>query len=105
MRLVVAILKPSQVESVRRALATVDITRMTIGDAQGHQTNGLHGDRRPVQETVIEIACNDDFVERATRAIAGVLAAAGDDASGRLFTLPITEAVQLYRDVRGPEAV
>ncbi len=105
MRLVVAILKPAQVESVRRALAAVDVTRMTIGDAQGHPTKGQPEGRRPVQETVIEIACNDDFVERATGAIAGVLAAAGDDATGRLFTLPIMEAVQLYRDVRGPEAV
>jgi nitrogen regulatory protein PII len=137
MRLVVAILRPAQVESVRRALAAVDVTRMTIGDAQGHHAtepqghhgtkpqghhgtkpqghHGTkpqghrgtkpHGHRRPVQEAVIEIACNDDFVERAAGAIAGVLEAAGEDAKGRLFTLPIVEAVQIYRDVRGPEAV
>jgi len=101
MRLVIAVVRPSLVESVRQALAAVQVTRMTIGDAQGHVAAA---GSPPVQETVIQIACNDDFVERATGAIAGVLAAAGDDA-GRLFTLPLADAVQLYRDVRGPEAI
>ena len=38
-------------------------------------------------------------------AIAGVLAAAGEKAAGRLFTLPLADVVQIYREVRGPEAV
>jgi len=101
MRLVIAVLRPALVESVRQALAAVQVTRMTIGDAQGHAPAAGSG---PVQQTVIQIACNDDFVERATTAIAGVLEAAGDDA-GRLFTVPLVDAVQLYRNVRGPEAV
>jgi nitrogen regulatory protein P-II 1 len=105
MRLVIAILRPAQVESVRQALAAVEVTRMTIGDAQGFQASDSYGMGRTVQEAVIEVACNDDFIDRTTGAIAAVLAAAGDDTAGRLFTLPIVEAVQLYRDVRGPEAV
>jgi nitrogen regulatory protein PII len=102
MRLVIAILRPAQVESVRQALAAVEVTRMTLADGQGFLVGGQGG---PVQETVLQIACNDDFVERAIEAIAGVLAAAGDDRAGRLFTLPLADAVQLYRAVRGPEAV
>jgi len=100
MQLVVAILKPAQVESVRRALAAVQVTRMTICDGQG-----IAADGGVVQEAVVEIACNDDFVERARGAIAGVLTAAGDADGGRVFTLPVADAVQLYREVRGPEAV
>ncbi len=105
MRLIVAILKPSLVESVRQALAAVEVTRMTICDAQGFRSRGASGDRRPVQEAVIEIACNDDFVGRATEAIAHVMDASGEATAGRLFTLPMVDAVQLYREVRGPEAV
>jgi nitrogen regulatory protein PII len=101
MRLVIAILRPAQVESVRQALAAVEVTRMTLADGQGF----LPGQGGPVQETVLQIACNDDFVERALQAIAGVLAAAGEERAGRLFTLPLADAVQLYRAVRGPEAV
>ncbi len=105
MRLVVAILKPAQVERARQALAAVEVTRMTICDTQGFPACLPQDDGRPVQEAVIQVACNDDFVDRATGAIVAVLEAAGDDASGRLFTLPMVDAVQLYRDVRGPEAV
>jgi nitrogen regulatory protein PII len=100
MRLVLAVLKPAQVESVRQALAAVDVTRLTICDAQGRGPGGVL-----VQEAMLEIAVNDDFLDRATGAIADVLAAGGEQATGRLFTLPVTDAVQLYRAVRGPEAV
>jgi len=102
MRLVIAILRPAQVESVRQALAAVEITRMTLADGQGFLLPGQGG---PAQETVLQIACNDDFVARASEAIAGVLTAAGDNATGRVFALPLADAVQLYRAVRGPEAI
>jgi nitrogen regulatory protein PII len=105
MRLIVAILKPALVESVRQALAAVEVTRMTICDAQGFRNRDSSGDGGPVQEAVIEIACNDDFLGRATDAIAGVMDASGESTAGRLFTLPMVDAVQLYREVRGPEAV
>jgi len=100
MRLLLAILKPSQVESVRQALAAVDVTRMTICDGQGWaEAGGL------VQQAVIEIAVNDDFLARTTHAIEGVLAAGGESTEGRLFTLPLASAVQIYREVSGPEAI
>ncbi|MCS5616825.1 MAG: hypothetical protein NZ658_02395 [Pirellulales bacterium] len=101
MHLVIAVLRPSQVESVRRALVMVNVTRMTIGDAQGWHDRG--GTLR--QETILEIAVNEDFLAAATQAITTALEAGGDSAAGRLFTLPIGEAVQLYREVRGPEAI
>jgi len=101
MHLVMAVLKPSQVESVRQALAAVHVTRMTICDVQGWQERG-DGLR---QETLLEIAVNDDFLGPAREAIAAAVEAGGGSAAGRLFTLPMTEAIQLYREVRGPEAI
>lgn len=100
MRLILAVLRPSQVESVRRGLAAVEVTRLTICDAQGQAADG-----RLVQEVTLEIAVNDDFVDRTARAIAAVLSASGESLAGRLFTLPMAEAIQIYRAVRGPEAV
>ena len=38
MRLIVAVLKPSQVEVVRQSLAGVHVTRLTICDAQGYDS-------------------------------------------------------------------
>ena len=122
MRLVVAVLKPAQVEAVRQALAAVHVTRLTICDAQGY-SGGSEGNTALVQESVMEIAVNEDFLERTVETIHKAIdkeihtamhlgetpgGDAGDTAQstiGSLFVLPIDEAVQLYREVRGPEAV
>ncbi|MCE9629652.1 MAG: P-II family nitrogen regulator [Planctomycetia bacterium] len=101
MRLVIAVIKPAQVESVRQALAAVQVTRLTVCDVHGYD---LAADDPLAQEVMIEIAVNDDFVTRTVNAISAVLAAGGD-ATARLFVLPMHEAVQIYRAVRGPEAV
>jgi nitrogen regulatory protein PII len=101
MHLVVALLKPSQVESVRRALAAVSVSRMTVCDAQGWRGP----EESLVQQAVLEIAVNDDFLAMTMQAITAVLQAGGDSAAGRLYSLPLIDAVQLYREVRGPEAV
>ena len=100
MRLVVAVVAPAQVESVRRALAAVEVTRLTICDAHGYD---LAAPDALAQESVLEIAVNDDFLARTVDTIAAVLAAGGG--TGRVHVLPMEEAVQLYRAVRGPEAV
>jgi nitrogen regulatory protein P-II 1 len=120
MRLVVAVLRPSQLEAVRQALAAVHVTRLTICDAQGYHAlqgdQSLRGESGIVQESVMEIAVNDDFLERTVDTIRKAMLL-GDELStdaapngsprpsGRLFVLPIHDAVQLYRDVRGPEAI
>jgi len=115
MRLVVAVLKPAQVEAVRQALAAIHVTRLTICDAQGYGGNDGVDYAALTQESVMEIAVNDDFLERTVDTVHKAMhlgETASDDAadtvqsqSGRLFVLPIHEAVQLYREVRGPEAV
>jgi len=114
MHMVVAVLRPAQLEAVRQALAAVHVTRLTVCDAQGHHETGDRS--RIVQESVMEIAVNDDFLERTVATIQTAMqpgaetatdGVGGDVARGpsRIFVLPIDDAVQLYRDVRGPEAV
>jgi len=99
-RLVVAVIKPAQVEMVRLALAAVQVTRLTVCDVHGYDRS-TDGDTL-AQEAMIEIAVNDDFLDRTLEAVSAALASGG---AGRLFVLPMVEAVQLYREVRGPEAV
>jgi nitrogen regulatory protein P-II 2 len=102
MRLVIAVLKPSQLEVVREALAAVHVTRLTVCDAQGY--DDPRGPGPIVQQTVIEVAVNEDFVDRAVDAITAAIGPT-DAPEPRIFVVPIAEAVQLYREVRGPEAV
>lgn len=101
MRLIVAVIKPAEVESVRQALAASQVTRLTICDAHGFD---LAAPDPLAQRTMLEIAVNEDFVERTVTAIQAVLAAGGD-ADSRVYVLPMLEAVQLYRSVRGSEAI
>jgi len=98
MRLVIAILEPVQVEQARQALAGVQVSRMTICDTHAFPES-------LAQEAVVEIAVNDDFLARTLDTLATLITASGHDAQGRLRVLPIEEAVQIYRDVRGPEAI
>jgi len=129
MRLVVAVLKPTQLEAVRQALAAAHVTRLTVCDAHGYDgpvvvPGGAAVDGPAagglVQEAVMEIVVKEDFLERTVATIAATLAsdAAGarpsaadspqgwpDPLAGRLFVLPIVETVQIYRAVRGPEAL
>jgi nitrogen regulatory protein PII len=102
MRLVIAILEPVQVEQARQALAGVQVSRMTICDTHGYD---LAIPESLAQEAVVEIAVNDDFLSRTLDTLATLITASGHDARGRLRVLPIEEAVQIYRDVRGPEAI
>lgn len=101
MRLVIAVVKPAQVETVRQALAAAHVTRLTICDAQGYDDAA----GRLVQQTCLEIAVNDDFVEPTVKTIAAALTCSGADAPGQIFVMPMGDAVQLYREVRGPEAI
>lgn len=107
MRLVVAVVKPSQLEAVREALAAVHVTRLSVCDAHGYQPP--LDSAEVLQETIIEIAVNDDFLDRTVETIQRTLSATGSDAAagleGRLLILPMEQAVQIYRDVRGPEAI
>jgi nitrogen regulatory protein P-II 1 len=101
MRLVVAVLKPAQLETARQALAAVHVTRLTVCDAHGY---GAEQPDRVRQEVMLEIAVNDDFMDRTVRTLAATLAT-GTAEPPRIFVLPVEDAVQLYRCVRGPEAV
>jgi nitrogen regulatory protein P-II 2 len=101
MRLVMAVVQPAQVEAVRQALAAVQVTRLTICDAQGYDDR----DGRLVQQACLEIAVNEDFVDRTVKTIATTLATGGFGPERQILVMPMDEALQLYRTVRGPEAV
>lgn len=123
MKLVLAVVPPSRMEAVRQALAEVHVTRLSIADGHGYQTlphAAAEGpSQRIVRHLVLEIAVNDDFLARTVEVITQALqltATAEPDASdavsqdyvidpGGVYVLPMETAVQIYRDVRGPEAL
>ena len=115
MKLVVAIIQPTKLDAVQRALAKLNVTRMTICDAQGYarqrgRTEMYRGHEYKtnlLRKIALEIAVNDDFLERTVECISEV-ARTGPEGSfgdGKIFVLPMEDAVQIGEVTRGPGAL
>ena len=114
MKLVVAVIQPTKLCAVHEALEDVEVERMTICDGQEfgpipRQTVYRGHEHLPVlqRKVVLEIVVNDDFLERTVDMISnvarsGVEGAPGD---GKVFVLPVVEAVDISSSSRGPGAV
>src|SRR5688572_1070596 len=115
MRLVLALIQPTRLRAVQEALARIGVARMTVCDAQGYGRQGgqteraQDNDRRPLllRKVALEIAVNEDFLQRTIETIAAVARseAEGQIGDGKVFVLPLEEVVRLSDTVRGPEAV
>ena len=60
-----------------------------------------------LRKITLEIAVNDDFVERTIESIVSAARTGpeGTIGDGKIFVLPMGEAYQVDRDVVGPEAI
>jgi len=114
MRFILALIQPTKLRAVQEALAKIGVQRMTVCDAQGYgrQLGELVQRQRDTQPTLLrkialEIAVNEDFLDRTVETIAQV-ARTGPEGSigdGKVFVLPVEEVVRLSDTVRGAEAV
>ena len=115
MRMIVAIIQPTKLNAVQAALTSIGVERMTVCDAQGYAQQrgqrsfyrGTESKTRLLRKITLEIAVNDDFVERTIESIvtAARTGAQGSIGDGKIFVLPMGEAYQVDRDVVGPEAI
>jgi nitrogen regulatory protein PII len=115
MKLIVAIIQPTKLNAVRDALNKIEVTRMTVCDAQGYarqrgQTELYRGHEYKTQllrKIALEIMVNDDFLERTVDAIVATArtGSEGQIGDGKIFVLPALETIQLFGEVRGKEAV
>jgi nitrogen regulatory protein P-II 2 len=115
MKLVIAVIQPTKLEAVRQALNKIEVTRMTVCDAQGYarqrgRTEMYRGHEYKthlLRKIALEIVVNDDFLDRTIEALSTVARTGtdGEIGDGKIFVLPMEEAVSLSGNVRGPEAV
>jgi nitrogen regulatory protein P-II 1 len=114
-KLVVAIIRPEKLEDVQKALNTMDVYLMTVTDVRGcgrqrGYTEVYRGQEikiRLLPKLKLEIAVNDAFVEATVEAIihaarTSVTGAIGD---GKIFVLPLEDAVRIRTGERGPTAI
>jgi nitrogen regulatory protein P-II 2 len=115
MKLVVAIIQPTKLESVRQALNKIEVTRMTVCDAQGYgrqrgRTEMYRGHEYKahlLRKIALEIIVNDDFLDRTVETLMAVARTGpeGEIGDGKIFVMPAVEAISIAGPMRGPEAV
>lgn len=112
MKLIVAIIQPDRLESVKQKLYKEDVNLITVSEVLGHgRQMGVTEVYRGVKEMGnllrkirLEIAVNEDFVERTITAIIGG-AQSGESGDGKIFVLDLVECVRIRTEERGEEAI
>jgi nitrogen regulatory protein P-II 1 len=115
MKLIIAIIQPHKLESVKSALTEVEVFRLTIMDCQGFGRQQGRSDmygadefainlRRKVQ---LQIAVNEDFVEPTINAIikGGRTGEKGEIGDGKIFVLPLDDCIRIRTGEHGPDAI
>lgn len=115
MKLVIAIIQPTKLDAVREALQKIEVTRLTVCDAQGfgrqrgrtEMYRGHEYSTTLLRKIALEIVVNDDFLERTINTIISVARTGpeGNIGDGKIFILPAVEAIQIGDGHRGPGAV
>ncbi|QDV24688.1 P-II family nitrogen regulator [Aureliella helgolandensis] len=115
MKLLLAIIQPTKLQTVREALDRIGVERMTVCDALGFgrqrgQTESYRGMEYQVQmlrKVSLEIWVNDDFVERTIETIqrASRTGTNGHIGDGKIFLLPTEQAFSVADGTVGPGAV
>jgi nitrogen regulatory protein P-II 2 len=115
MKLVVAIIQPTKLEAVRQALNKIEVTRMTVCDAQGYgrqrgRTEMYRGHEYKthlLRKIALEILVNDDFLDRTVDTLMAVARTGpeGEIGDGKIFVMPALETISIAGPTRGPEAV
>ena len=112
MKKIEAIIKPFKLEEVKDALAAIGVEGMTITEVKGFGRQKGHTEiYRGSEYTVdflpklkMEIVLPDEKVESA---IAAIIAAArtGKIGDGKIFTLPLEQAIRIRTEEKGDHAI
>jgi nitrogen regulatory protein P-II 1 len=112
MKLVVAVIKPHQVEAVTEALHKIDVTGMTLAEVRGHgrqrgHTEVYRGGEYKVDflpKVRIEVLAADGKAEQVANTIVDH-ARTGKIGDGKLWIQPVDLAVRIRTGEVGDEAV
>ena len=112
MKLVTAIVKPFKLDDVREALSEIGVQGMTVTEVKGYGRQKGHTELYRGAEYVVdflpkiklEIAIDDDILDRALEAIANA-ANSGKVGDGKIFVTPLEQVVRIRTGETGPSAV
>ncbi len=112
MKLIIAYIQPERLNSVKQALYEEEVFKMSVTNALGcGQQKGYHETYRGADIEVnllkkvrIEIAVNENFVERAINGITRG-ARTGKIGDGKIFVLDLPECIRIRTGEKGNEAI
>lgn len=117
MKYIIAVIKPHKLEAVKAELEREEVHLMTVSDALGcGRQKGITEVYRGVKEVgnllrkvKIEIAVNDEFLDRTISAISrGAISKGNGDGEigdGKIFVFDMTECIRIRTGERGGEAI
>lgn len=115
MKLIIAVIQPTKLDAVQQALKRIGVTRLSVCDAMGFarqrgQTETYRGaeyETNLLRKVQLEIAVNDDFVNRTIECLEQVARTGkeGTIGDGKIFVVPMEQAIQISDGQRGPGAI
>jgi len=112
MKLIIAYIQPERLNDVKQELFKQEITKMSVTNSLGcGQQGGFTETYRGVeievnllQKVRLEIAINDDYVEKVTTAIIKA-AKSGNIGDGKIFIVPLDNCIRIRTEEEGTEAI
>jgi len=112
MKLVKAIIKPFKLEEVKEALSEIGVEGMTVTEVKGFgrqkgHTEIYRGSEYTVDflpKVMVDVAVGEDLVGKTVEAIKSA-AKTGKIGDGKIFVIPIEEAVRIRTDESGDGAI
>jgi nitrogen regulatory protein P-II 1 len=115
MKMVIAVIQPTKLSAVQQALSKIGVTRMTVCDAQGYARQrgrtvvyrGHEYKTNLLRKVALEIAVNDDFLDRTIECLTEVARTGpeGTIGDGKIFVMPMEQAIQISDGARGAGAI
>ena len=112
MKKIEAIIKPFKMEDVKEALAEIGVEGMTVTEVKGFGRQKGHTEIYRGSEYTVDFLPKVKFEivlpdERVKKAVDTIIAAAktGKIGDGKVFVLPIEDAIRIRTDERGESAI
>ena len=112
MKMIVAVIRPEDLQDVKRSLFDNKIHKMTVSKARGigsqkgfsESYRGKITEINLLDKVRVEIAVNDEHVQETIDAIVSS-ARSGDIGDGKIFVMPIEQCIRIRTGESGNEAI
>ena len=112
MKLVIAYIQPHKLQDVKKALYKAQVCKMSVtnalgcGEQQGYEESyrGIKFEVNLLKKVRLEIAINDDFVEKTIESIVES-AKTGKIGDGKIFVLDLNECIKIRTGEKGEAAI